>query len=190
MLTTPTMVRALMKFRSLLYYNSRGRCLPWREAATHLLLVRVALSAMQATQSLPQTTRSKPGTPLTFTATPDEGYIITEWRVNDVVQMTPGINKKPVTDATFKVDMYSEPMTVTVALCHMEDNYAGHFLQGGREGKLDLPQSIWQRYLPLGPSLLRVRRCSSRQKPSPITLSRSASMTQLSPLAKSKRAIR
>ena len=77
----------------------------------------------------------EPGTPLTFTATPNEGYMITEWRVNDKVQMTPGLNKKPVTDATFKVNMYSEPMTVTVTFAKAGDNYAVTFSKEG-EGKL------------------------------------------------------
>lgn len=77
----------------------------------------------------------EPGTPLTFTATPNEGYMITEWRVNDKVQMTPGLNKKPVTDATFKVNMYSEPMTVTVTFAKAGETYAVTFSKEG-EGKL------------------------------------------------------
>ena len=77
----------------------------------------------------------EPGTPLTFTAAPADGYMITEWRVNDIVQMTPGVNKKPVTDATLQVNMYSEPMTVTVTFARAEDNYAVTFSKEG-EGKL------------------------------------------------------
>lgn len=77
----------------------------------------------------------EPGTPLTFTATPNEGYMITEWRVNTQVQMTPGLNKKPVTDATFQINMYSEPMTVTVTFAKAGDNYAVTFSKEG-EGKL------------------------------------------------------
>ena len=77
----------------------------------------------------------EPGTPLTFTAAPADGYMITEWRVNDKIQMTPGLDKKPITDATFKVNMYSEPMTVTVSFAKAEDNYAVTFSKEG-EGKL------------------------------------------------------
>lgn len=77
----------------------------------------------------------EPGTPLIFTATPNEGYMITEWRVNTQVQMTPGLNKKPVTDATFQINMYSEPMTVTVTFAKAGDNYAVTFSKEG-EGKL------------------------------------------------------
>ena len=61
--------------------------------------------------------------------------MIIEWRVNDQVQMTPGLDKKPITDATFKVNMYSEPMTVTVSFAKAEDNYAVTFSKEG-EGKL------------------------------------------------------
>ena len=77
----------------------------------------------------------EPGTPLTFTATPHEGYIITEWRVNDKVRMTLGLNKKPVTDATIKVNMYSEPMRVTVTFANAADNYPVTFSKEG-EGSL------------------------------------------------------
>ncbi len=94
-----------------------------------------SIKAMAGDTELTSGDKVEPGTPLTFTATPDEGYIITEWRVNDVVQMTPGINKKPITDATFQIDMYSEPMTVTVAFAKAEDNYAVTFSKEG-EGKL------------------------------------------------------
>lgn len=94
-----------------------------------------SIKAMAGDTELTSGDKVEPGTPLTFTATPDEGYIITEWRVNDVVQMTPGVNKKPVTDATFKVDMYSEPMMVTVTFARAEDNYAVTFSKEG-EGKL------------------------------------------------------
>ena len=94
-----------------------------------------SIQAMAGDTELSSDDKVEPGTPLTFTATPDEGYIITEWRVNDVVQMTPGVDKKPITDATFKVNMYSEPMTVTVTFARAEDNYAVTFSKEG-EGKL------------------------------------------------------
>ena len=94
-----------------------------------------SIKAMAGDTELTSGDKVEPGTPLTFTATPDEGYIITEWRVNDVVQMTPGVDKKPVTDTTFKVNMYSEPMTVTVTFARAEDNYAVTFSKEG-EGKL------------------------------------------------------
>ena len=94
-----------------------------------------SIKAMAGDTELTSGDKVEPGTQLTFTATPDEGYIITEWRVNDVVQMTPGINKKPITDVTFQIDMYSEPMTVTVAFAKAEDNYAVTFSKEG-EGKL------------------------------------------------------
>ena len=77
----------------------------------------------------------EPGTPLTFTATPAEGYMIIEWSINNVVQMTPGINKKPVTESTIQVNMYSEPMNVTVTFAKAEDNCLVTFSQEG-EGKL------------------------------------------------------
>ena len=94
-----------------------------------------SIQAMAGDTELSSDDKVEPGTPLTFTATPDEGYIITEWRVNDIVQMTPGVDKKPITDATFKVNMYSEPMTVTVTFARAEDNYAVTFSKEG-EGKL------------------------------------------------------
>lgn len=94
-----------------------------------------SIQAMAGDTELSSDDKVEPGTPLTFTATPDEGYIITEWRVNDIVQMTPGLDKKPITDATFKVNMYSEPMTVTVTFARAEDNYAVTFSKEG-EGKL------------------------------------------------------
>ena len=94
-----------------------------------------SIQAMAGDTELTSGDKVEPGTQLTFTATPDEGYIITEWRVNDVVQMPPGINKKPITDATFQIDMYSEPMTVTVTFARAEDNYAVTFSKEG-EGKL------------------------------------------------------
>lgn len=93
------------------------------------------IKAMAGDVELTTGAEVEPGTPLTFTATPNEGYMITEWRVNDKVQMTPGLNKKPVTDATFKVNMYSEPMTVTVTFAKAGDNYAVTFSKEG-EGKL------------------------------------------------------
>lgn len=94
-----------------------------------------SIKAMAGDTELTTGDKVEPGTPLTFTATPNEGYMITEWRVNDKVQMTPGLNKKPVTDATFKVNMYSEPMTVTVTFAKAGDNYAVTFSKEG-EGKL------------------------------------------------------
>ena len=93
------------------------------------------IKAMAGDVELTTGAEVEPGTPLIFTATPNEGYMITEWRVNDKVQMTPGLNKKPVTDATFKVNMYSEPMTVTVTFAKAGDNYAVTFSKEG-EGKL------------------------------------------------------
>lgn len=93
------------------------------------------IKAMAGDVELTTGAEVEPGTPLTFTATPNEGYMITEWRVNTQVQMTPGLNKKPVTDATFKVNMYSEPMTVTVTFAKAGDNYAVTFSKEG-EGKL------------------------------------------------------
>lgn len=93
------------------------------------------IKAMAGDTELTTGDKVDPNTPLTFTATPNEGYMITEWRVNDKVQMTPGLNKKPVTDATLKVNMYSEPMTVTVTFAKAGDNYAVTFSKEG-EGKL------------------------------------------------------
>ena len=94
-----------------------------------------SIKAMAGDTELATGAEVEPGTPLTFTATPADGYMITEWRVNDKVQMTPGLDKKPITDATFKVHMYSEPMTVTVSFAKAEDNYAVTFSKEG-EGKL------------------------------------------------------
>lgn len=94
-----------------------------------------SIKAMTGDTELATGDKVEPGTPLTFTATPNEGYMITEWRVNTQVQMTPGLNKKPVTDATLKVNMYSEPMTVTVTFAKAGDNYAVTFSKEG-EGKL------------------------------------------------------
>lgn len=94
-----------------------------------------SIKAMAGDAELTTGAKVEPGTPLTFTATPNEGYIITEWRVNDNVQMTPGLNKKPVTDATLKVNMYSEAMTVTVTFAKAEETYAVTFSKEG-EGKL------------------------------------------------------
>lgn len=93
------------------------------------------IKAMAGDVELTTGAEVEPGTPLTFTATPNEGYMITEWRVNTQVQMTPGLNKKPVTDATFQINMYSEPMTVTVTFAKAGDNYAVTFSKEG-EGKL------------------------------------------------------
>lgn len=93
------------------------------------------IKAMAGDTELTTGAKVEPDTPLTFTATPNEGYIITEWRVNDKVQMTPGLNKKPVTDATFKVNMYSEPMTVTVTFAKAEETFAVTFSKEG-EGNL------------------------------------------------------
>ena len=90
-----------------------------------------SIKAMAGDAELTTGAKVEPGTPLTFTATPNEGYIITEWRVNDKVQMTPGLNKKPVTDATFKVDMYSKPMTVTVTFAKAEGTFAVNFSKEG-----------------------------------------------------------
>ena len=94
-----------------------------------------SIKAMAGDAELTTGAKVEPGTPLTFTATPNEGYIITEWRVNDNVQMTPGLNKKPVTDATLQINMYSEPMTVTVTFAKAEETYAVTFSKEG-EGKL------------------------------------------------------
>lgn len=94
-----------------------------------------SIKAMAGDKELTTGTKVEPGTPLTFTATPNEGYIITEWRVNDKVQMTPGLNKKPVTDATFQINMYSEPMTVTVTFAKAEETFAVTFSKEG-EGNL------------------------------------------------------
>ena len=94
-----------------------------------------SIKAMAGDAELTTGAKVEPGTPLTFTATPNEGYIITEWRVNDNVQMTPGLNKNPVTDATLKVNMYSEAMTVTVTFAKAEETYAVTFSKEG-EGKL------------------------------------------------------
>ena len=94
-----------------------------------------SIKAMAGDAELTTGAEVEPSTPLTFTATPADGYMITEWRVNDKVQMTPGLDKKPITDATFKVNMYSEPMTVTVTFARAEDNYAVTFSKEG-EGKL------------------------------------------------------
>ena len=94
-----------------------------------------SIKAMAGDTELATGAEVEPGTPLTFTAAPADGYMITEWRVNDKVQMTPGLDKKPITDATFKVNMYSEPMTVTVSFAKAEDNYAVTFSKEG-EGKL------------------------------------------------------
>lgn len=94
-----------------------------------------SIKAMTGDTELATGDKVEPGTPLTFTATPNEGYMITEWRVNTQVQMTPGLNKKPVTDATFKVNMYSEPMTVTVTFAKAGETYAVTFSKEG-EGKL------------------------------------------------------
>ena len=94
-----------------------------------------SIKAMAGDAELTTGAEVEPGTPLTFTAAPADGYMITEWRVNDKVQMTPGLDKKPITDATFKVNMYSEPMTVTVSFAKAEDNYAVTFSKEG-EGKL------------------------------------------------------
>lgn len=93
------------------------------------------IKAMAGDVELTTGAEVEPGTPLTFTATPNEGYMITEWRVNTQVQMTPGLNKKPVTDATFQINMYSEPMAVTVTFAKAGDNYAVTFSKEG-EGKL------------------------------------------------------
>lgn len=90
-----------------------------------------SIKAMAGDTELTTGAEVEPGTPLTFTATPAEGYMITEWRVNDKVQMTPGLNKKPVTDATFKVDMYSKPMTVTVTFAKAEGTFAVNFSKEG-----------------------------------------------------------
>ena len=94
-----------------------------------------SIKAMAGDAELTTGAKVEPGTPLTFTATPNEGYIITEWRVNDNVQMTPGLNKNPVTDATFQINMYSEPMTVTVTFAKAGETYAVTFSKEG-EGKL------------------------------------------------------
>lgn len=94
-----------------------------------------AIKAMTGDTELATGDKVEPGTPLTFTATPNEGYMITEWRVNTQVQMTPGLNKKPVTDATFQINMYSEPMTVTVTFAKAGETYAVTFSKEG-EGKL------------------------------------------------------
>ena len=94
-----------------------------------------SIKAMAGDTDLVTGAEVEPGTPLTFTAAPADGYMITEWRVNDKIQMTPGLDKKPITDATFKVNMYSEPMTVTVSFAKAEDNYAVTFSKEG-EGKL------------------------------------------------------
>lgn len=94
-----------------------------------------SIKAMAGDAELTTGAEVEPGTPLTFTATPADGYMITEWRVNDKVQMTPGLDKKPITDATFKVNMYSEPMTVTVIFAKAEETYAVTFSKEG-EGKL------------------------------------------------------
>ena len=93
------------------------------------------IDAMAGDTKLTTGAEVEPGTPLTFTATPAEGYMIIEWRVNDQVQMTPGINKKPVTESTIQVNMYSEPMTVTVSFAKAEETYAVTFSKEG-EGKL------------------------------------------------------
>ena len=93
------------------------------------------IDAMAGDTKLTTGAEVEPGTPLTFTATPAEGYMIIEWRVNDKVQMTPGINKKPVTESTIQVNMYSEPMNVTVTFAKAEDNCLVTFSQEG-EGKL------------------------------------------------------
>ena len=93
------------------------------------------IDAMAGDTKLTTGAEVEPGTPLTFTATPAEGYMITEWRVNDKVQMTPGLNKKPVTDATLQINMYSEPMTVTVTFAKAEETFAVTFSKEG-EGKL------------------------------------------------------
>ena len=93
------------------------------------------IEAMAGDAKLTSGAEVEPGTPLTFTATPHEGYIITEWRVNDKVRMTLGLNKKPVTDATIEVNMYSEPMTVTVTFANAADNYPVTFSKEG-EGNL------------------------------------------------------
>ena len=94
-----------------------------------------SIKAMAGDAELTTGAEVEPGTPLTFTAAPADGYMITEWRVNDKVQMTPGLDKKPITDATFKVNMYSEPMTVTVTFAKAEETYAVTFSKEG-EGKL------------------------------------------------------
>lgn len=94
-----------------------------------------SIKAMAGDIELTSGAEVEPGTPLTFTATPNEGYIITEWRVNTQVQMTPGLNKKPVTDATLKVNMYSEQMTVTVTFAKAGETYAVNFSKEG-EGNL------------------------------------------------------
>ncbi|WP_304287411.1 T9SS C-terminal target domain-containing protein [Porphyromonas uenonis] len=94
-----------------------------------------SIKAMAGDAELTSGDKVEPGTPLTFTATPNEGYIITEWRVNDNVQMTLGLNKKPVTDATLKVNMYSEAMTVTVTFAKAGETYAVNFSKEG-EGNL------------------------------------------------------
>ena len=94
-----------------------------------------SIKAMAGDAELTTGAEVEPGTPLTFTAAPADGYMITEWRVNDKVQMTPGLDKKPITDATFKVNMYSEPMTVTVSFAKAEETYAVTFSKEG-EGKL------------------------------------------------------
>ena len=94
-----------------------------------------SIKAMAGDAELTTGAEVEPSTPLTFTATPADGYMITEWRVNDKVQMTPGLDKKPITDATFKVNMYSEPMTVTVIFAKAEETYAVTFSKEG-EGKL------------------------------------------------------
>lgn len=75
------------------------------------------------------------GTPLTFTATAADGYVITEWQVNGVTQMTVGINKKPYTEPTLTIDMYSEPMTVTVAFARATETFAVTYSKEG-EGQL------------------------------------------------------
>lgn len=94
-----------------------------------------SIKAMAGDAELTTGAEVEPGTPLTFTAAPADGYMITEWRVNDKVQMTPGLDKKPITDATFKVNMYSEPMRVTVTFAKAEETYAVTFSKEG-EGKL------------------------------------------------------
>ena len=93
------------------------------------------IDAMAGDTKLTTGAEVEPGTPLTFTATPAEGYMITKWSINNVVQMTPGINKKPVTESTIQVNMYSEPMNVTVTFAKAEDNCLVTFSQEG-EGKL------------------------------------------------------
>ena len=93
------------------------------------------IDAMAGDTKLTTGAEVEPGTPLTFTATPAEGYMITKWSINNVVQMTPGINKKPVTESTIQVNMYSEPMNFTVTFAKAEDNCLVTFSQEG-EGKL------------------------------------------------------